>query len=149
MGDTPVPSDTPVTMVLDTPASDTDTEAITMASVMPRLRPIPTSMEAMPEAMEMASMEAMLMATVLMPAPTLPLPLALPSPSVAMEPPPLSVSTSPMAMLPPDTTGLTPSVLSTSPRGFREDYIAATHWLPPQLTAAPASALSTQFLTAG
>merc|ERR1711874_698514 len=102
--DTPVPSDTPVIMVLDTPASDTDTdmEAITMASVMLKLRPIPTSMEAMLEAMEMASMEAMLMATVLMPAP----------------------------MLPPDTTGLTPSVLSTSPRGFREDYIAATHWLP-------------------
>merc|ERR1711874_285527 len=33
--DTLAPSDTPVTMVLDTP--DTDMEAITMASVMPKL----------------------------------------------------------------------------------------------------------------
>merc|ERR1719187_151030 len=49
--------------------------------------------------------------------PTLPLPLVLPSPSVGMAPPPPLEHTSPMAMLPPDTMSLTPSVLSTSPRG--------------------------------
>merc|ERR1712055_788517 len=41
----------------------------------------------------------------------------MPSPSVAMAPQPPSASTSHMAMLPPDTIGLTLSVLSTLPRG--------------------------------
>merc|ERR550519_1126825 len=50
--------------------------------------------------------------------PMLPQPLELPSPSVVMEPQPPSASTSHMAMLPPDTMSLTPSVLSTLPRGL-------------------------------
>merc|ERR1711913_235061 len=73
------------------------------------------AMEATPLELTMEAMP--LEVTMVMSDPTLPLPPVLPSPSVAMAPLPPLEHTSPMAMLPPDTMSLTPSVLSTSPRG--------------------------------